>query len=461
MTSLMFKFPQLPGAAANSGSYSLPTQAQSSEAVDRFQGLLEMAGELGDMLNGPGETPMIPQSVSATLNLELSNGSIQRPSEMVLGQDFGGQRPKDGESPRTTVAVSVNSFGDLNDEVALDPGVTDLSNSIHSTSAADERMDVKAPDQLSHGAVTLEQFVVAADPVPSEAPGPVNVTLANPRSFLQSESLARASIIASSQVYSAANATKFPTPTDLPDVDRVPKTPFTEVQTVTRHRITSTRLPVESAFGQQLSVDGGNQSLETRPAVTVAKVISELHLPVSQRASLQFENVLTTRIANELSTSRSSALANEQPMQQQPISSGTVKVLRLALEPAHLGSVDVMMRLSKGTMEIQMQPHQARVAALLRSESAVLQTVLQSIGGLPEVVNIQISDPNPNINIPAGANSNLEQDAKSSGSRQGGDAEPHFADSASRPGKDGDDHDGGMHEPDAFDRHDQRGVFYL
>lgn len=108
-----------------------------------------------------------------------------------------------------------------------------------------------------------------------------------------------------------------------------------------------------------------------------------------------------------------------------------VSVLRIQLQPAHLGQVNVTMRLSGEQVHVTLTPDSAAAARVLGSEQDAIATVLRSLGGSFTTADIDIAgDPFARAGTDDGA-------APDAGARQGDGTRKEGNSSPAAGGRDG------------------------
>jgi len=149
--------------------------------------------------------------------------------------------------------------------------------------------------------------------------------------------------------------------------------------------------------GQQISMRTGVR--ETRTAnpvrsfgradeVPVKIVRQEAHLAPAQRPSLGAQ--LAGVVATELGA---------RPMHQMPhtparlLAGPVLRVLKIQLQPAELGTVTIRMALESGRLELQLDAQKATTAELIRRDQGVLASLLRSAGYDVEGLIVHVADP--------------------------------------------------------------------
>ncbi len=140
------------------------------------------------------------------------------------------------------------------------------------------------------------------------------------------------------------------------------------------------------------TVEAGSEEREPagRPAMTVAVMRQETHLPPVMRLS-PFQQIVEPirQAAAELSAARGADALPEPELARSSEINTPTKVLHLELRPVELGMITVKMRLSQTGMEMRIEASRAETAAMLASDMEALRDVIRASGHSPDAVVIE------------------------------------------------------------------------
>ncbi len=179
-----------------------------------------------------------------------------------------------------------------------------------------------------------------------------------------------------------------------------------------------------ASVGIEAAVQGGKAPLTEQPAPTVRADV----LPNAGPASGAVQQ-LAQRIAGEAGTVNAAPQSAETPayVQRSPFVPA-VKVLRIELQPADLGTVTVRMSLRDRALQLDLEVGRGETAHLIQRERETLSTLLRSAGYLIDGLDVRLADQGgagvstggnqPNMQMLGGGQSGSSgADARSPGAR--------------------------------------------
>ncbi|MCR9122604.1 MAG: flagellar hook-length control protein FliK [Phyllobacteriaceae bacterium] len=151
----------------------------------------------------------------------------------------------------------------------------------------------------------------------------------------------------------------------------------------------------QAGGGQAAAVKIGTSSVEgpsiavgasaTPPAGGEARPSQPLVVPLDLGRALAGEGNLPASMREAVASHVARVMAAP-AMAGQPVS-----VLRIQLQPAHLGQINVTMRMSGEQMTVTLTPDSASAARALGSDQETIATVLRSVGGSFAGANIEVA----------------------------------------------------------------------
>lgn len=143
-----------------------------------------------------------------------------------------------------------------------------------------------------------------------------------------------------------------------------------------------------ASFGIGAAVQGGKAPLTEQPAPTARADV----LPNAGPASGAVQQ-LAERIASEAGTVDAAPQSAETPglVQRSPFVPA-VKVLRIELQPADLGTVTVRMSLRDRALQLDLEVGRGETAHLIQRERETLSTLLRSAGYLIDGLGVRLAD---------------------------------------------------------------------